>query len=358
MSKFFLGYFCVIFVFYQYEKSKDVGNYVSPKNFFMRCVKLIEVKSEVGAGTRGASLGIDALHVASYKKLDNYFCSYSIQQVPVSNSSLCRTTAFSFAKRIDAILENLSLTCKYIAQSLQEGNFPVVLSGDHSNSAATIAAIKQSFPEKKLGVVWIDAHADLHSPFTSPSGNMHGMPLAMALAEDNLENQVNKVDALTQSFWNKIKSLGYNGAKFSPENLVFVGVRDTEIQEDALISKYKIRNYTIAELRERGAEAITQEILEKKLANCDLIYISFDVDSLDASISVGTGTPVANGLSIEEASTLNKLLVKDERVCAWEIVEINPALDDKGNTMAEVAFDILKTTTQSLQNQSKEVMYQ
>ncbi|GAB4487872.1 MAG: arginase [Raineya sp.] len=324
----------------------------------MRCVKLIEVKSEIGAGTRGASMGIDALHIASYKKLDDYFCLYPIQQVPVSNSSLCRTTAFTYAKRVDAILENLSQTCKHVAQSLQENYFPIVLSGDHSNSAATIAAIKQTFPDKKLGVIWIDAHADLHSPFTSPSGNMHGMPLAMALAEDNLENQINKVDSLTQSFWNKIKNIGYSGAKFSPKNLVFVAVRDTEKQEEALIHKHQIPNYTVAELRQRGIESVVQEILKEKLASCELIYISFDVDSLDASISVGTGTPVANGLSIEEASTLNQMLVKDKRVCAWEMVEINPALDDKGNAMAEVAFDILKSTTQCLQNQSKELIYQ
>ena len=324
----------------------------------MRCVKLIEVKSEIGAGTRGASLGIDALHIASYKKLDDYFCLYPIQQVPVSNISLCRATTFTYAKRIDAILENLSQTCRAVVQNLQEQNFPIVLSGDHSNSAATIAAIKQTFPQKKLGVVWIDAHADLHSPFTSPSGNMHGMPLAMALAEDNLENKVNDVDSLTQSFWNKIKNLGYAGRKLLPENIVLIGVRDTEAQEDALINKYQIPNYTVSEIRERGIESVTQEILDKKLANCDLIYISFDVDSLDASISVGTGTPVSGGLSIEEATMLNQMLVKDERVCAWEMVEINPALDDKGNTMAEVAFDILKATTQALQHQNKEVMYQ
>jgi len=324
----------------------------------MRCVKLIEVKSEVGAGTRGASLGIEALHIASYKKLDDYFCLYPIEQVPVSNASLCKTTSFRYAKRIDTILENLNQTCRVIARNLQEKFFPIVLSGDHSNAAATIAAIKQTFPQKKLGVVWIDAHADLHSPFTSPSGNMHGMPLAMALAEDNLENQVNKVDSLTQSFWNKIKNLGYTGAKFLPEHLVYIAVRDTETQEDAFINKHQIPNYTVSEIRKRGIENIVQEILEQKLSNCDLIYISFDVDSLDASISIGTGTPVAGGLSIEEATTLNQMLVKDERVCAWEMVEINPALDDKGNTMAEVAFDILKATTKVLQYQSKEIMYQ
>lgn len=324
----------------------------------MRCVKLVEVKSEIGAGTRGASLGIDALRIASYKKLDDYFCLYPVQQVPVSNSSLCRATSFTYAKRIDAILENLHLTCKAIAQNLQENTFPIVLSGDHSNAAATIAAIKQTFPYKNLGVIWIDAHADLHSPFTSPSGNMHGMPLAMALAEDNLENQVNNVDTITQSFWNKIKNLGHPGAKLAPQNLVYIAVRDTEAQEDALISKYQISNYTVAELRSRGIENIVEEIRNEKLANCDLIYISFDVDSLDSSISVGTGTPVPNGLSVEEAILLNQLLVRDERVCTWEMVEINPALDDKGNSMAEVAFDILKATTQALHHQHKEAIYQ
>jgi arginase len=324
----------------------------------MRCVKLIEVKSEVGAGTRGASLGIEALRIASYKKLDDYFCLYPSEQVPVSNASLCKPTYFKYAKRIDAILENLNQTLKVIAKNLTENFFPIVLSGDHSNAAATIAAIKKTFPQKKLGVVWIDAHADLHSPFTSPSGNMHGMPLAIALAEDNLENQINEVDTLTQSLWNKVKSLGIAGAKFLPQHLVYVGVRDTEAQEEALISKYRIPNYTVPEIRKKGIENIAQEILEQNLAECDLIYVSFDVDSLDAEISVGTGTPSAGGLSIEEATTLNQMLVKDERVCAWEMVEINPALDDKGNTMAEVAFDILKATTKALQYQSKEIMYQ
>jgi len=324
----------------------------------MRCVKLIEVKSEVGAGTRGASLGIEALHIASYKKLDDYFCLYPSEQAPVSNASLCKPTYFRYAKRIDAILENLNQACKVIAKNLAESFFPIILSGDHSNAAATIAAIKKTFPQKKLGVVWIDAHADLHSPFTSPSGNMHGMPLAMALAEDNLENQINDVDNVTQSFWNKIKNLGTFGAKFLPQHLVYVGIRDTEAQEDAIISKYHIPNYTVAELRKKGIENVAQEILENNLSDCDLIYISFDVDSLDANISTGTGTPVAGGLSIEEALELNQMLVKDERVCAWEMVEINPALDDKGNSMAEVAFDILKTTTQTLLYQSKEIAYQ
>jgi len=232
----FLCYFWIYLVLF----AKNICVNFSP-NFFMRCVMLIEVKSEIGAGTRGASLGIDALHIASYRKLDDFFCLYPIQQVPVCNNSLCRATVFTHAKRIDAILENLTLTCKYVSKSLQENQFPIVLSGDHSNAAATIAAIKQTFPKKKLGIIWIDAHADIHSPFTSPSGNMHGMPLAMALAEDNFENQVNNVDAPTQSIWNKIKNLGYKGAKSSPENLVFVGVRDTETQEDALIKKYKIQ---------------------------------------------------------------------------------------------------------------------
>jgi arginase len=114
----------------------------------------------------------------------------------------------------------------------------------------------------------------------------------------------------------------------------------------------------VPEIRKKGIENIAQEILEQNLAECDLIYVSFDVDSLDAEISVGTGTPSAGGLSIEEATTLNQMLVKDERVCAWEIAEINPALDKEGNRMAEIAFDILKATTKVLQYQSKAIMYQ
>jgi len=206
--------------------------------------------------------------------------------------------------------------------------------------------IKAANPEKRLGVVWIDAHADLHTPYTTPSGNMHGMPLAMCIQTDNKECQVNDLMEDTVLFWEKIKNIGGEFSKIKPEDIVFISVRDTEEPEDYLIQKYGIKNFTTEDVRTFGADKVAKETLHI-LKECEQIYISFDVDSLDSSISVGTGTPVPNGLTVEEALELNAELIKDKRVCCWEIVEVNPTLDTE-NIMAENAFDILEATTKSL----------
>jgi arginase len=127
---------------------------------------------------------------------------------------------------------------------------------------------------------------------------------------------------------------------------VFISVRDTEEPENQLIKTYGIKNFTTQEVREKGIQSIAKQALEI-LRECDQLYISFDVDSLDSSISMGTGTPVPNGLTVEEALQLNAELIKDKRVCCWEIVEVNPTLDTE-NRMAEIAFDVLEITTKSL----------
>ena len=205
-----------------------------------------------------------------------------------------------------------------------------------------------AFPDKRLGVVWIDAHADLHTPFTTPSGNVHGMPLATALAEDNLACQRNTPNAEALEAWEKLKSMG--GAKLSVEDLVFVAVRDTEEQEDALMARQNMTNHTVEAVRNTGADAIVVKILDQ-LSDCDMIYVSFDVDSMDCDlVSHGTGTPVKNGLTPEEASLLMIGLLRDPRVCCAEIVEINPCLDEKTNTMAETAFEIFEQSLEALKN--------
>jgi len=322
----------------------------------MRCVRLIEVKSEIGAGTRGASLGVDALKIVGFNKNDTFFSLHPRKEVGVLNESLFELTPYNYAKRINYLLQVQQNVCESVSQTLTQDYFPVILAGDHSTAAGTIAGIKKAYPYKRLGVIWIDAHADLHSPYTSPSGNMHGMPLAMALAEDNTDAQINEIDAQTALYWQEMKSLGIPGAKFQTSDLVFIGVRDTEIQEDYFIEKNDIKNYTVEEIRRRGIGVVVKEILEEKLAHCDLLYISFDVDSMDSSISMGTGTPVADGFTIAETKEINAYLIADDRVCAWEMVEINPLLDDKGNVMAETAFDILKLSVQSLQNQENQLL--
>jgi len=231
-----------------------------------------------------------------------------------------------------------------ISSVLSQNKFPFVIAGDHCSAGATISGIKNSFPDKRLGVIWVDAHADLHTPYTTPSGNMHGMPLATALGIDNLDCKRNEVDTKTEYLWNELKS-----TSIQAEDLVFIAVRDTEKEENFIIDSLGIKNYSVAEVRLIGTANLVKEI-EEKLTKCDLIYISFDVDSMDPELtSHGTGTPVPNGLSPEEAKEILSGCLKFPKTIAFELVEVNPCLDEKRNKMAEVAFEIIEYLTKVIE---------
>ena len=312
----------------------------------MRDIKLVEVRSEIAAGTRGASMGIDALKIASLDKKSDFFTQFDPINVQDANNYLWKGNNFPYAKYIDGVYQVLKNVYSTIESLRMEKKFPIVLAGDHSTAAGTIMGIKAADPDKRLGVIWIDAHADLHTPFTTPSGNMHGMPLAMVAQLDNLDCKVNEPSEDTLAIWKRIKTIGGDFPKILPNDIVFITVRDTEAPEDHLIKNYQIKNFSTKEVRQKGIDQIAEEALETIKA-CDQIYISFDVDSLDSSISVGTGTPVPDGLTVQEAIELNVKLIQDKRVCCWEIVEVNPTLDSE-NLMAENAFEVLEATTKSL----------
>ncbi len=205
----------------------------------MRKIKLVEVRSEIAAGTRGASLGIDALKIASLDKKSNFFTQFDPINVPDANSFLWKGNKHPHGKYIDGVYQVLKNVYSTIESLRLEKKFPIVLAGDHSTAAGTIMGIKAAHPEKRLGVIWIDAHADLHTPFTTPSGNMHGMPLAMTAQLDNLECQVNEVESETISYWEKIKKIGGDFPKIDLKDIVFISVRDTEGPEDHLIKKIR-----------------------------------------------------------------------------------------------------------------------
>lgn len=136
-------------------------------------IKLIKNRSDIGAGTRGSDMGIDAMEIAAINQENDFFNRYEFVDVPTHNESVYNKVHNSFAKRIGHVLEQCSWVHKVVKTTLRNHYFPLVLSGDHSSALGTISGIKAAFPDKTLGVVWIDAHADLHSPFTSPSGNIH-----------------------------------------------------------------------------------------------------------------------------------------------------------------------------------------
>jgi len=304
-------------------------------------IKLLKNRSDIGAGTRGSDMGIDALEIAAINAENDFFHRHLFGDIPTHNETIYQKNTNSFAKRIDHVVQQCERVCAYVSSTLENNYFPIVLSGDHSSALGVISGIKKAYPDKQLGVVWIDAHADLHSPFTSPSGNIHGMPLAAAMRLDNLDSAVNDVSEETVASWNALKNIGLPEPKFSSDHLVFFGLRDYESAEESIINQQSILHYKVDEIRSEGlAYCVNQAI--QKLEGVDLIFISFDVDSLDCDqISYGTGTPVKSGFSADEVLAIMELFISTGKVVCLEVAEINPLLDNKGNKMAETAFDIL-----------------
>jgi len=316
-------------------------------------IKIIEVKSEIGAETRGASLGVEAIKIASFDSKSDLFKKYTSIEVENVNELLFDTEEHTFGKFFDGVLIMEERVCLEVYEQIFDEYFPLIMAGDHSTAYGTIAGIKKANPKKRIGVIWIDAHADLHTPFTTSSGNADSMPLAMACGFDNFECKVNDPRGNTPEYWEQIKDVGVPGPKIYPEDIVFIAVRGIEKPENYLINKYNINFIETEEVRKAGAARIAKKALQM-LDHCDLIYISFDVDSIDSQFSKGTGTPVANGLTVEEAKVLNAELCKDAKVCAWEVAEVNPTLDTE-NRMAEIAFEIMEAVAKSIVTRPVEV---
>ncbi len=311
-------------------------------------IKLIEVKSEIGAGTRGSSMGVDAIKIAALDFGSNFFKKFKAVEVQNENHLLLEPVVNDYAKRIKGIFTLNERLANEIKKTLLKEEVPIVLAGDHSSALGTISGIKMAYPNKRVGVIWIDAHADIHTPYTTPSGNMHGMPIACVLGEDNKERQQNKPDDETIEYWEKLKGMGGITPKIHYNDLVYIALRDFEPQEDFLIKKNKVRVFNLQEIRKKAVERVAIESLNY-LDHCDIIYVSFDVDSMDSRISSGTGTPVPNGITEKEAGNLIYYIMRSKKIVCFEMVEINPTLD-KENLMAENAFEILQKATNQLNN--------
>lgn len=307
-----------------------------------RKIKVIEVTSELGAGTRGSSLGPAAIRYADLNKGRKRISKFNTSKVSDVNYMLGKPTAFEYAKNIDSISQVVNAIALEVEKSLSEGDFPVIFSGDHSNAAGTIAGIKNYYEDKRIGVVWVDAHADIHSPYTTPSGNVHGMPIAASLGIDNKSRTINDISEDTAEYWEEMKLAGSKGItpKINPQDIVFIDVRDLERQEWDIIDELGIEFYTPKEVQQIGIEKVAKETLEY-LKDCDVVYISFDVDSMDPSVSAGTGTPYPDGLKLHEAKTLLYHLLKHPKTAVFEITEINPLLDTE-NKMAKAVLEILE----------------
>jgi arginase len=311
--------------------------------FMNRQLQFIFNPSELGAGTRGASLGPEAIRAAARAQNSTLFSEYPVFTLPNRNDLLDRPTNFPFAKRIDGVLQIFEGIKQQVKEAIDSGMFPLIIAGDHSSAGGTMAGLKLAYPGKRLGVLWIDAHADIHSPYTTPSGNLHGMPIATALGVDNSDLQKNNLDLTTMQYWNQLKS-----HSLKPADLIYIGVRDVEEEEIHAMKQLNLRNYTVKELRDRGLQLCIDEITTK-LQACDIVYVSFDVDSMDPSeTSYGTGTPVPMGISFDEAKTILTSMSKLNNLACMEIVEVNPCLDNEKNKMAERSFELIHALVKSL----------
>jgi len=321
----------------------------------MKNIKIIEINSELGCSQLGASMGSDAIKIAAHKNHSDFFSRHEIIKLPERNQLLSKkgkNPGHEKVKWLKYILENCQTACNTVSDVLEDNHFPVVLSADHSSAIGVIAGVKQVYPEERLGIIWIDAHSDLHSPYTTHSGNMHGMPLGATLALDQqarkLINEVpNSLPIATQIQWNHLKELGGVAPKVLPQDLILIGVRYFKPEHSVLIDELNIKLYDVDALRNQDINSFVQTI-NILLDQCDKIYVSFDVDSLDCDeVSRGTGTPEPNGLYLNEAVELIKCLMKNSKICCLEISEVNPVLDDKGNSMGEAAWKILEAAVEN-----------
>ncbi len=308
-----------------------------------RFIKIVEVYSDIAGKRKGAGLGIDALMKSCDEMGSKYFKKYPAEVILDENSAYEEKSKFKCAKYIDRVSLVINRVSSRIKDLRKDGFFPIVLSGDHASSAGTMKGLKEAHPNDEIGVVYIDAHADIHSPYTSASGNMHGMPLSIVTGFDNIKSQLNNPTIEEQKYWEELKG---NKQIIKPENIVFCALRDFERAEEELINRYSIKKYSAKDITYLGIKTVVEEIF-KKLEKCKYIYISFDVDSIDPIYIPGTGTPSENGLSYEQALQLNIQLIKNEKVCCWEIAEINPKYDEnlKGT---KTIFNILEQVTKVL----------
>ena len=311
---------------------------------------IVEINAELGAGTRGSSAGIQAIKSALINQGSTLFQEYPSSKLWIDNDALFHKTETPCALRIKDYQQVFKRIQEHVEMQVAQKNKLIFLTGDHASAAGILKGIRKANQNRKLGIIWIDAHADLHSPFTSPSGNIHGMPLAITLEEDNLSLQQNKPKEETVEIWQQLKNKSFNNPK---PPIFFIGLRDFEREEQALIEKYQFPVVPVKEVQNTPIQTLIDNI-ESYFEECDDIYVSFDVDSMDPlKVSDGTGTPVPNGLDLEQSILLVSNILKHiPKARYFEITEVNPILDTKGNKMGEAAAQILESALSAFKKTS------
>jgi arginase len=313
------------------ENEIRVSNQPMPKSNVQtpapRRIRVIGVPLDMGASRRGVDMGPSAMRVAGLEarleKLGHQVTDGGNIRVEIAETQPHGTDS---ARYLAEIAETCTRTAEAVVKTLEEGMTPLVLGGDHSLAAGSISGVAEFYRRQgqKIGVLWIDAHSDINTPETSPSGNVHGMPLAalLGLGPEPLAN-----------------IFGY-APKISGENTVLVGVRDIDLAERENIRRAGITHvYTMRDIDERGMRAVMEEALRAAGEGTAGYHVSLDMDWIDPEDAPGVGTPVRGGATYREAHLAMEILADHGRLLSFEIVEVNPILDEHNRT-ADLAVEL------------------
>ena len=283
-----------------------------------RDIALLSVSIDLGAGRRGVDMGPSALRIAGITgELESI--GYRIIELGTITAGGLETTeagesALRFLDEIEKVTEH---TRQVVESGLGVGCIPLVLGGDHSLSIGSVAGVAEHYrrQDRSIGVIWVDAHADMNRPETTPSGNIHGMSLAVLLGKGH--------PRLTR----RLPSV-------KPENASILGARELDAGEKRLISELDVRVFTMSEIDERGVATCMDEALERANAGTAGFHLSLDLDALDPRVAPGVGTPVQGGLTYREGHLVCEKVARSGRLLSLEVVELNPVLDDRNHTAA------------------------
>ncbi|MDH5588545.1 MAG: arginase [Gemmatimonadota bacterium] len=292
-----------------------------------REVALISVSMDLGAGRRGVDMGPSALRIAGLTE--------AIEGVGHSVFESGTVTAEGFegadpghphARFLQEIERVCGRTGELVHAGLSAGLFPLVLGGDHALAMGTVSAVARYHRERgqSVGLIWVDAHADMNTPETTPSGNVHGMPLAALMGVGHP----------------RLVGLHGDAPAVHPRNVSILAARDVDEGEKELIRELGVRVFTMSEIDERGVGTCMGEALERASDGTAGFHLSFDLDALDPRVAPGVGTPVQGGLTYREAHLVCEMAARSARLVGLEVVELNPVLDE-ANLTARLAVGLV-----------------
>ncbi|WP_157052814.1 arginase [Priestia koreensis] len=290
----------------------------------MKNISVIGVPMDLGQTRRGVDMGPSAIRYAGIvERIERLGIAVQDEgNIQIGLGERYHTDPETNLKNLKAVAKgNESLAAK-VDEVIENGRFPLVLGGDHSIAIGTLAGVAKHY--QNLGVIWYDAHGDLNTADTSPSGNIHGMPLAASLG---LGHEV-------------LTSIGGYSPKIKPENIVIIGARSLDEGERELIKEKGIKVYTMHEIDRLGMTKVMEETIEYLKSKTDGIHLSLDLDGLDPHDAPGVGTPVIGGISYRESHLAMEMLAEAEVITSAEFVEVNPILDEKNKT-ATVAVALI-----------------